>query len=269
MAPSGCGGLLISTGWMPYVFWTSEHAAEYLSNAAHAVWGEGALPVTAWLDQQLHELNHGDPASVLAALVDLPATTDQARTTRGQVIAYLTKRRAQLAYADFRNKGYPVGDGIVERANKLVVEQRLKGAGMHWQRANVNPMVALRACTCSDQWATGWGQLTTELRRAEQERRRQRHADRRAAKTPSVEETRTPEASEPEEPPTQSVRPQREKTMVDGRPTANHPWRRFCLSSSRPSCKTLGDTPDVPYVHSIYSPSRRTTEGVECGTGDE
>jgi len=30
----------------------------------------------------------------------------------------------------------------VESANKLVVEGRLKGSGMHWARAQVTPMVA-------------------------------------------------------------------------------------------------------------------------------
>jgi hypothetical protein len=34
---------------------------------------------------------------------------------------------------------------MVESANKLVVEDRLKGAGMHWADANVNPLLALEA----------------------------------------------------------------------------------------------------------------------------
>ncbi len=37
-----------------------------------------------------------------------------------------------------------MGSGVVERANQLVVEARLTGAGMHWARPNVNPVNPLR-----------------------------------------------------------------------------------------------------------------------------
>ncbi len=211
------------------------HAAEHVSKAAHAVWGEGSPMATAWLDQQLHALKHADPDQVLAALVDLPATTETARATRDQVIAYLTKRRAQIAYATFRATGYPIGDGIVESANKLVVEQRLKGAGMHWSRANVNPMVALRACVCSDHWATGWEHITTERRRAAQEQRRSHRAAHRAAKVlgaATVIESPTPEPTPVPSPP---ATPEREKLVVNGRPTASHPWRRSLWPDRAPS----------------------------------
>lgn len=50
-----------------------------------------------------------------------------------------------LAYARFQARGYPIGSGSVESANTVVMEMRLKGAGMHWARPHVNPWVAL--CT--------------------------------------------------------------------------------------------------------------------------
>ena len=41
-------------------------------------------------------------------------------------------------------------------ANKNVVEARLKGTGMHWQRTHVNPMLALRNAICNDRWQEMW-----------------------------------------------------------------------------------------------------------------
>ena len=38
----------------------------------------------------------------------------------------------------------------------LQVEARLKGAGMHWAPAHVDPMVALRTIACADQWEAAW-----------------------------------------------------------------------------------------------------------------
>lgn len=206
------------------------HAAEHLTKAVHAVWGVGSAAATAWLDQQLHELKHGDPDDVLAALVELPAVTADAQKVRADVIAYLVKRRSQIAYADFREQGYPIGDGIVESANKLVVEQRLKGSGMHWARRNVNPMVALRAGTCSDRWETIWPTMSTQLRDQEREHRHARRVARRLAASPEPETASAPlplPAPPPSDPP-----PPREKLVVNGRPTKDHPWRRFHLSGS-------------------------------------
>jgi hypothetical protein len=57
-----------------------------------------------------------------------------------------------MQYPLFQAQGWPIGSGIAESANKLVVEVRLKGAGMHWARASVNPMLALRNAVCNDRW---------------------------------------------------------------------------------------------------------------------
>ena len=87
------------------------------------------------------------------------ATATQPAKAQAQVaesLAYLEARADQIRYAEFRAAGYPIGSGIVESANKLVIEARLKGSGMHWARVNVNPMVALRAALCSDRWAARW-----------------------------------------------------------------------------------------------------------------
>jgi hypothetical protein len=49
--------------------------------------------------------------------------------------------------------GWPIGRGMAESANKLVGEDRLKGAGMHSAEANVNGLLALRNAVCNDRWA--------------------------------------------------------------------------------------------------------------------
>ena len=46
----------------------------------------------------------------------------------------LDTRIEQLHYASFQAKDYPIASGTVESGNKLVVDARLKGAGMHRER---------------------------------------------------------------------------------------------------------------------------------------
>ena len=91
-------------------------------------------------------------------------------------LEYLEKRKDQIRYGEFLAAGYPIGSGIVESANKLVVEDRLKGAGMHWARANVDPMVALRTIACSDRWEEAWPQIRERLREQAKERPAMRRA---------------------------------------------------------------------------------------------
>jgi hypothetical protein len=201
------------------------HAAEYVSAAARSVFGAGTPALTLWLDQQLTELKQGDPDEVLAALAALPAVwvsgPDGLHCPRDTALGYLTKRRAQIAYADFTAAGYPIGSGTVESANKLSVEARLKGSGMHWARANVNPMLALRGAVCSDRWEAAWA-LRGEQRRQQRAAARQARA---AARHPAP----APPAPPPTPRPDRLPRRQRRGTMCDGRPTATHPWRHSGL----------------------------------------
>ena len=215
------------------------HAAEHLAPAAHAAFGDGSLAATAWLDQQCHELKHGDPDRVLAALTELPSATAAAAKTCAQVHTYLRTRRAQLAYATFQAAGYPIGDGMVESANKLVVEARLKGSGMHWSRTNVNPLLALRTALCNERWDEAWTQSATQRRTQAREQAHHRRVQRRRANrsTRPPRQRLDPLTALPAPMPILALPAAcpvpRPKLVVNGKPTRDHPWRRFCLPGSR------------------------------------
>jgi hypothetical protein len=61
----------------------------------------------------------------------------------------------------------------VESGNKLVVEARLKGSGMHWAEEHVNSMLAIRNIICSDRLKEEWPKIETRL--CQQTRLRRRH----------------------------------------------------------------------------------------------
>lgn len=146
------------------------HAVGYLGQVATTCFG-ATEAASQWLAVQTKELLEGDPEVVLgklqgwcdeltpqAATLATAAATLTVVTTTYQ---YLQSRCAALQYATFRALGYPIGSGG-ESANKLVVEARLKGAGMHWARAHVDGMVALRTVVCSNRWAEAWPQDLSE-----------------------------------------------------------------------------------------------------------
>jgi hypothetical protein len=195
------------------------HAAEYLTRAAQAAFGPGTRETSAWLDTWLHELKHGDPGAVIAALRALPTTSEEATAVRDGAAAYLTRRRRQIAYGAFRAQGYPIGSGVVESANKLLVEERLKGAGMHWSRQNVTPMLALRAVVCNGEWEMVWPALWDALSTRACEQARQRWLARREARRAQAEH------DAPLPAPPAPVLPKDPIMNVDGRPTLDHHWK--------------------------------------------
>lgn len=194
------------------------HALEHLGAVAQAVFGPGTDAASAWLGDQASALRHGRERAVLAELTTQAATPGQDAETHqllDRTHAYLASRRAQIRYQAFAAAGYPIGSGCVESANKLVVETRLKGAGMHWARANVNPMLALRTLIANDRWAEAWPTVWDQLRQP-------------------VQQPVAPLPRAATSPPTAAVVPvatgvrvaPRLKTIVDGKPTADHPWRQ-------------------------------------------
>ena len=205
------------------------HAAEHLSTAVKAALGPGTAATSAWLDQQLHELKHGDPDRVLAAVRELPA--EQARDAveavalRDATLGYLERRRAQLAYATFQEQGLPIGSGIAESGNKLVVEARLKGSGMHWAPEHVNPLLALRNIVCSDRWGEAWPQVASRLHTAAVVRQHPRRTQRPDSQTTAAPTHATPVVSPSQEPAASAPPPEAAKLVVNGHPTSNHPWK--------------------------------------------
>jgi predicted RNA-binding Zn-ribbon protein involved in translation (DUF1610 family) len=159
------------------------HAGEHLAAVGQASFGAGSAEMQSWLTTQMHTLKHAGPADVVAEVARLVADHSETPELAGH-LAYLEKRTAQMQYPTFRAAGWPLGDGAVESANKLVVEARLKGSGMHWARPHVDPLVALRNVVCSDRWDEAWPQIVRTLRQQAQQRRDERRHQRRPAPAP-------------------------------------------------------------------------------------
>jgi len=175
-----------------------------------------------------------------------------------------------MQYPQFRRDGWPIGSGMVESANKNVVEARLKGAGMHWERNNVNPILALRNAICNDRWREMWHKALNHHRKLQALQRLARAEQRPQAflgignssrlssppQSAAVSEQLSPPAlsqavSEAEAPP---VTPQPPV------PTATQP--SSCRLSSRRKRQTVRNR--VNYSH--QTSSEMSVEGCPCGT---
>ena len=191
------------------------HAAQRICQIGEAVLGADHASLRAWQARQLHNLKHHGPAGVLDSLRTCAAEQPTVPLI-AENLAYLEKRVAQMQYPTFQAEGWPLGSGMVESANKVVVEARLKGAGMHWSRLSVNPLLALRNAVCNDRWAEAWQQSVAHIGRVGMCRRPGEAKSDTAANRSSV--APAPVAVLPMvEPAEPEVRP---------KPAAEHPWRQ-------------------------------------------
>jgi hypothetical protein len=185
-----------------------------------------------WLQAQGHELKTGDAAQVLAELERLRSLM-QEKGQPGAVemldksLHYLRERREMLKYARFRAQGYPIGSGSVESANKLVVQSRMKQAGMRWEPSHVNPMLAMRNLACNARWMEGWGAIRQTWHQNELARRAQRAT--RPSSSGDQAVSPPPTALPHPEPPVLTPTKQPSDAPPEPRPlrpAPTHPWRR-------------------------------------------
>lgn len=213
------------------------HAAQRISAILEMVQQAGkTLPFNA-ISRSLHLLKYRGPAPVLRWLRHLTRSLLDVGKIR-EDLAYLHKREAAMQYPGYREAQWPIGSGMVESANKLVMQARLKGSGMHWAGSHVNPMLALRNAVCNDRWDEAWKHCSSAL--LEQRRNAQvAHAQQRQQEATQafllawmrfLLPRSVPPVPQPQFPP----QPAR---MVAGRPTSHHPWKRAGVPCPKGSAK--------------------------------
>jgi len=65
---------------------------------------------------------------------------------------YITNNINNIDYAAYEQKGYFIGSGAIESGNKVVLQQRLKQAGMRWNVGTAQNMLTLKAKAESSLW---------------------------------------------------------------------------------------------------------------------
>jgi hypothetical protein len=186
----------------------------------------------AWVEGLAKELKTGDPDAVLEEMQQLRAALERRGISSGveaisKSINYLQERRPMIEYAQFQALGYPIGSGCVESANKLVVEARMKGAGMRWGPEHVDPMLALRNVACNDRWTPSWKLIRKYQLSQLQAKRVARSVERLSQiKPPPAFSPVNGDTLQNEKTLPQEVAPSSQRQSTAKTPSSTHPWRR-------------------------------------------
>lgn len=191
------------------------HAQSYVATVGRAIFGPESEAFKQWYARASRQLGQEPPQRILGELNWLRAKhaghPDQQEIDLA--IRYLETRRAMIDYPHFRRRQIPIGSGIVESGHKVVMQRRMKQAGMRWAESSVNPLLALRTILANKRWEAEWPSM-------DQWRRQHHRRTRRPAPQPTVApvvritDVEVDWASAPP-PPAKRYKP-----------APDHPWRR-------------------------------------------
>jgi hypothetical protein len=197
------------------------HAAEYVNAIGEAVRATGCHLPARWLQGVLHRLKHDGPDRVLKHIHWLLERINDPEVQKKE--RYLSTRREQMDYPTFQQASWPIGSGMVESGNKVVMQARHKGAGMHWKPANVNPMLALRMALSNQRWQENW-QAQWEAQQQTKEQHRWLQLQERVKQRKEQANALRTLVAPPPEPEVKPV------TKPQGRTAAQYRWGRQTFS---------------------------------------
>jgi hypothetical protein len=99
------------------------HAAEHLAKLLEALSASGLTLPSQMLERCLHVLKHRGPGA-LARMADRLTEAETGQEDVREHLGYVRKRLSLMQYPTFQRAGWPIGSGMVESANKGVVEAR-------------------------------------------------------------------------------------------------------------------------------------------------
>lgn len=141
------------------------HAAEYLSAAYGAAYGEGSVKARRQFELKRHILRHElDGVDVVIRSLEYLARKHPRNPKVTRALGYFRDNRTRMNYAELAAKNLPIGSGIVEAACKTLVAQRLKLSGMRWGAEGGQAILNLRAWHQSDRFDKAWTLIAAQYK---------------------------------------------------------------------------------------------------------
>jgi len=112
-----------------------------------------------WLKQGGWKKVHNEIMNLLL-LADL---TDESAVLTELDYLWRHGEAGHLDYAKFRRRGLPVGSGAIESAVRRVINLRMKGNSIFWEKENAEAMLLLRGIVLSGHWPEAFAKITISM----------------------------------------------------------------------------------------------------------
>jgi hypothetical protein len=148
-----------TTSWGPPLDWP--HLVHHLVDCGKRLLGDASPLLPTWTRTTTMLAWNGKIDTLLSELRELLHSDDIERPPVVDLLRYLVNNRNRIDYPRFRALGLPVGSGVIESAQKHVLQVRMKRAGQHWSTLRCPRMARLRAA-----YRTAGPHFATRIRHA-------------------------------------------------------------------------------------------------------
>lgn len=143
------------------------HASEHLSHLAEAIHGKTSGEAKSWYKKYRDILkNQGQGVSKLIRSTEYYLKGRKySKTSKKEIqrhLGYFKKHKKFMNYANYAEKGWPIGSGVIEAACKSVVKQRMCRSGQRWSIKGGQGILNLRSIAKSNRWDSFWYEFTKE-----------------------------------------------------------------------------------------------------------
>jgi hypothetical protein len=134
------------------------HLQQHIWAAAKACWGDGNARTKAWCMEQIDSVLEAGPQPLLDELARIRPRRAAGREEMRKLGEYVSRNAHRLHYPQFIARELPIGSGAIEAGVRIVNNERLKNACMHWSVAGARAVLALRAVALSPfpRWQAFW-----------------------------------------------------------------------------------------------------------------
>lgn len=133
------------------------HAKSHLYDAAKVAFGETETDkIKEWIKEVEPLLQDGSITEVVTRIRGLSVKYPEASEILEREANYFQKHAERMQYKAFREKGYPIGSGVIESACKHVVAQRCRRASMRWTDEGLQAILELRCLHKNESWQKYW-----------------------------------------------------------------------------------------------------------------
>lgn len=132
------------------------HAREHVADLCRLLFAGQDKQMVAHRDRWWADLDAGRVETIITeARRHLPVSGSHRDEAIGEM-AYLSKNKDHMRYAEFRRHGLFVGSGVIEAGCKSLIGLRLKQSGMEWSVRGANAIIALRCLIQSGRLDEYW-----------------------------------------------------------------------------------------------------------------
>jgi hypothetical protein len=131
------------------------HVDEHLWKAGTAIYGETDPKRAEWVEAQMLDILSSRANKVIQRLehkAQAVRKSSQAGKAFRQVANYLRRNLPYMDYADYLQRGWPIGTGVIEGVCRHLVKDRMELSGMRWTVSGAASLLALRAVNENDDW---------------------------------------------------------------------------------------------------------------------